>query len=88
MARRGAPDASAGSSAAVGYSPLGATYDQFDADTDEGGCLTKIDIVSLDEKTGEVTANVTDARQSIPTMPPLPLCEALPTILMSRSMPP
>ena len=57
-----APDASAGSSAAVSYSPLVATYDQFDADTDKGGCLTKIDIVSLDEKTGEVTANVTWTR--------------------------
>lgn len=57
-----APDASANSSAAVSYSPLVATYDQFDADTDEGGCLTKIDIVSLDEKTGEVTANVTWTR--------------------------
>ena len=34
----------------------------FDADTDKGGCLTKIDIVSLDEKTGEVTANVTWTR--------------------------
>lgn len=57
-----APDASADSSAAVSYSPLVATYDQFSADTDEGGCLTKIDIVSLDEKTGEVTANVTWTR--------------------------
>ena len=57
-----APDASANSSAAVSYSPLVATYDQFDADTDKGGCLTKIDIVSLDEKTGEVTANVTWTR--------------------------
>ena len=57
-----APDASANSSATVSYSPLVATYDQFDADTDKGGCLTKIDIVSLDEKTGEVTANVTWTR--------------------------
>ena len=57
-----APDASAGSSAAVSYSPLVATYDQFNSNTDAGGCLTKIDIVSLDEKTGEITANVTWTR--------------------------
>ena len=57
-----APDASAGSSAAVSYSPLVATYDQFNSNTDAGGCHTKIDIVSLDEKTGEITANVTWTR--------------------------
>lgn len=57
-----APDASTGSSAAVSYSPLVATYDQFNSNTDAGGCLTKIDIVSLDEKTGEITANVTWTR--------------------------
>ena len=57
-----APDAGANNSAAVSYSPLVATYDQFSADTDKGGCLTKIGIVSVDEKTGEVTANVTWTR--------------------------
>ena len=32
---------------------------EYSADTDKGGCLTKIDIVSVDDKTGEMTANVT-----------------------------
>ena len=54
-----APDASANDSIAVSYSPLVATYDQFSADTDKGGCLSKIDIQSVDAATGEVTANVT-----------------------------
>ena len=56
------PDASANDATKVSYSPLIATYDQFSSDTDKGGCLTKIDIVSIDEKTNEVTANVTWTR--------------------------
>lgn len=54
-----APDSSANDSVKVDYGPLVATYDQFSADTDAGGCLSKIDITKVDEKTGEVTANVT-----------------------------
>ena len=59
-----APDASASNSASVSYSPLVATYDQFDADTDEGGCLTKIDIVGLDENGRSNRERYLDARQA------------------------
>lgn len=55
-------DADANAAAQVSYNPLIATYDQFSADTDKGGCLTKIEIVNIDEKTNKVTANVTWTR--------------------------
>ena len=57
------PDADANAAAQVSYNPLIATYDQFSADTDKGGCLTKIEIVNIDEKTNKVTANVTWTRR-------------------------
>lgn len=54
-----AQDTSTNGLPAVSYGPLVATFDQYSADTDKGGCLTKVDIVSVDDKTGEMTANVT-----------------------------
>lgn len=46
------------SSATVSYQPLVGVYDEFETNSDEGGALVKIDITSIDDATGAITADV------------------------------